>query len=201
MNGRLVGPALAGALVVSLGALTPVAASAADEDSGVFVYAQGGGYSPVQDLNDPGTAQFKTGFVAGGGLGYRFNRYVALRGNFNFARTEADARTFVIDGTKFNRFLYDADVQLRYPSDGGLAPYLFAGGGAVTVKQDIDNAPDSFTKGAGKFGVGLSYDFPKSGASVFAEGTGWVYKWDRFGFDKTQVDIAWTAGVAYRFGR
>jgi opacity protein-like surface antigen len=182
------------------GALLPGSARAEDE-RGVIVFAQGGGYSPVTDLDDAGSASFKTGFAVGGGVGYQFNRHVALRGNFTFARTEADAPAFGFDATKFNRFLYDADVQLRYPTQSGFTPYVFAGGGATTIKQDIDSDPPSFTKGAGKVGVGVAYEIADSNLSVYAEGTGWLYKWDRNGFDKTQFDVAWTAGLSYRFGR
>ena len=47
---------------------------------------------------------------------------------------------------------------------------------------------DSFTEGAGKFGVGFSYQIPRSKVRLYIEGAGWVYKWDRYGFDKTQFD-------------
>jgi Outer membrane protein beta-barrel domain len=194
--------AVAGALLCAI-ALAPVTARAAEEHRGFMVYLQGGGYSPVADLTEDGTASFKTGFVVGGGVGYRFNRYLALRGSLNYARTEAEAarRTarHAVNGMDVDRLLYDADLQLRYPTERGFSPYVFAGGGAVTISPDVDGV-DSFTKGAGKFGIGFSYDFRDSGVSLFAEGTGWVYGFDRYDFDKTQVDIAWTAGIAYRFG-
>jgi hypothetical protein len=198
MSSKLTACALATLAMVSLGTVS----ARAQDDRGVVVFAQGGGYSPVTDLNDAGTASFKTGFVVGGGIGYQFNRYVVARGNFNFARTEAQAPGSAMDATKYNRFLYDADLQLRYPFPNGVTPYVFGGGGAVTIKQDVTSAT-SFTKPAGKFGVGLAYQFPHSGASLFAEGTGWAYNWDKDlnpRFDKTQVDIAWTAGLSYRFG-
>ena len=51
-----------------------------------------------------------------------------------------------------------------------------------------------------KFGVGLSYRIPRSGVGVYAEGTTWVYKWDRYGFDRTQFDTTWSGGISYRFG-
>ena len=112
---------LAAVAVLATGTLAPADARAEDE-RGVVVFAQGGGFSPLADLNDAGSATFKTGFATSGGIGYQFNRYVVLRGAFTFARTEADAPAFSIDSTKFNRFAYDADVQLRYPTDAGLTP-------------------------------------------------------------------------------
>jgi hypothetical protein len=195
-SGWCEGAVLSCALAVTTGVLAPSGARAADDVRGAFVSVQGGGYSPLRDLDDAGTASFKTGYMVGGSVGYQFTRHVAVRGSFSFARTEADAPLRSFDGSKFNRFFYDADVQLRYPTDGGLSPYVFVGGGGVTV----DNAV-SFAKGAGKFGVGLSYDFKDSGFGVFVEGTGWMYDFEDHGFDKTQVDVAWTGGIVYRLGR
>jgi opacity protein-like surface antigen len=176
-----------------------------DEGRGVVVFAQGGGFSPLTHLDELGSTDFKTGYNVGGGVAYQVNRYVAVRGNFTFARAEAryaGAGTINdIAGTKFNRFLYDADVQLRYPLKGGAAPYVFVGGGAVTVKQDVTPEQPSFTKGAGKVGVGLSYRIPRSNVGLYVEGAGWLYKWDRNGFDKTQFDTTWSGGISYRFGR
>jgi opacity protein-like surface antigen len=189
---------LAGALSCAI-LLAPTAAGAADDEPGFLVYLQGGGYSPVTDLDDDGAASFDTGYVLGGGIGYRFNRHVALRTSFNYARTDVDLGRSQAGNVDFERLIYDIDLQLRFPTQSGFAPYVFAGGGGITMEPDIEGA-DSFTKGAGKFGLGFSYDFSNSGVSLFAEGTGWVYGFDRFGYDKTQVDIAWTAGVAYRFG-
>ncbi len=174
------------------------------EGRGVVVFAQGGGFSPLTHLDELGSTDFKTGYNVGGGVAYQVNRYVAVRGNFTFARAEAryaGAGTINdIAGTKFNRFLYDADVQLRYPLKGGAAPYVFVGGGAVTVKQDVTPEQPSFTKGAGKVGVGLSYRIPRSNVGLYVEGAGWLYKWDRNGFDKTQFDTTWSGGISYRFG-
>ena len=168
------------------------------------MFAQGGGFSPLTHLDELGSTDFKTGYNVGGGVAYQVNRYVAVRGNFTFARAEAryaGAGTINdIAGTKFNRFLYDADVQLRYPLKGGAAPYVFVGGGAVTVKQDVTPEQPSFTKGAGKVGVGLSYLIPRSNVGLYVEGAGWLYTWDRNGFDKTQFDTTWSGGISYRFG-
>lgn len=173
----------------------PVAAQERD-DRAIVIYAHGGGFSALADLNDAGTADFKTGFDVGGGVAFQVNKYVALRGNFTFARATARGTTS-ISGAKFNRFFYDGDVQLRYPFEGGFAPYVFAGGGGVTIEPS--DGGSSFTKGAGKVGLGLSYQIPRSNVGLYAEGTGWIYKWDRNGFDKTQFDTTWSAGISYRF--
>src|SRR5712691_7284476 len=74
----------------------------------VVVYGAGGGFNSFAHLDAAETTNFKTGFNVGAGAGYQFNRYVALRGNFTFARAEAqsDLRSISIAGTKFNRLLY-----------------------------------------------------------------------------------------------
>ena len=69
----------------------------------------------------------------------------------------------------------------------------------MTVKHDVTPDEPTFTKGAGKFGLGVSYQFPRSNVGVYAEGTTWVYKWDRYGFDRTQFDTTWSGGFSYRF--
>lgn len=169
-------------------------------ERGPFLFANGGGFSHLANLNDAGTADFKTGFAVGAGGGYRVNRNVALRGNFQFARAEARVPFApAINGTKFNRYLYDADVQLRYPTDSGVAPFMFVGGGVINVHQAIPSDPKSFYKGAGKVGLGLEYRIPDTKASVFAQGTGWMYKWDRLGFNRTQFDTTWTGGFMVHF--
>jgi len=107
-----------------------------DRDRGVLLRVQGGGYSPLAHLDPPDLVKFKTGFNLGGSVGYQINRYAAVRGNFAWARGEGRDRsagfTSGLGGVKFNRFLYDGDVQLRYPFASGVAPYVFGGGGAVT---------------------------------------------------------------------
>jgi hypothetical protein len=193
----------AGAALLVLAA-APQLRAQEDRNDGpaIVLYGAGGGFDSLVHLDAADTTNFKTGFSVGGGAAYQFDKYVALRGNFTFARAEAqsDLGTIAITGTKFNRFLYDADLQLRYPLQGGVAPYVFVGGGVVTVKHDVTPDEPNFTKGAGKFGVGLSYQIPKSNVGVYVEGTTWVYNWDRYGFNRTQFDTTWTGGVSYRFG-
>ncbi len=186
------------ALLLSL--LAPGAAFAqttADRPS-VLLFANGGGSSSVTDLNDAGTASLGTGWTAGGGIGWQFNPYVAVRGTFDFARAEGDGSANAFNGQQFNRYFYGGDVQLRYPTTSGFAPYLLLGAGAVTV-DNADNASfDSFTKFAGKGGLGVEYAMPRSNVGLFAQATSYVYQFDRNGFDKTQADLLWTAGLSYR---
>ena len=190
-----------GALVLALGAGAGQAASA--QDHAVRVFARGGGYNALTDLNDAGTSDFKkVGYNVGGGLGVQANRYVTVRGDFSFGRNELRTNQLAT-GVRTNRFFYDAALQLQYPTASGFEPYLFAGGGAVTVHQ-VGTSGENKTRAAGTFGLGLSYQIPRTNFGIFAEGKSWLYRFDKLngalaGFNKTQYEVAWTGGLSYRF--
>jgi hypothetical protein len=189
--------------VASMGAWSSGAQAQGDYDGpggqGVVLYAHGGAFSPLTHLDEAKTVDFNTGYNVGGSVAYHLNRHVALRGNFTFARAKARAeglaRVDSIGGTMFNRFIYDVDLQLRHSLRGDVAPYLFVGAGGITVQRDTVRTQSSFTKGAGKAGLGLSYQIPTSEVSVYVEATGWIYKWDHYGFNKTQFDATWSGGI------
>jgi opacity protein-like surface antigen len=199
------------ALIVAL--LAPAAASAqVDPNSNPYYssvgsrpalifFANGGGNSSLTNLNDAGTASLNTGWSAGGGLGVQLNRYLAVRAAFDFARTEGQGPgAGVLAGQTLNRYFYGGDVQLRYPTAAGFAPYLLVGAGAVTIDARHDGAFESFTKLAGKGGLGVEYQL-RDNVALFAQGATYVYDYDRSGFDKTQLDLLWTAGLSYRLPR
>lgn len=170
----------------------------------LVLYAHGGMYNPLAHLDDGKNVDFKSAFSLGGGTAYRISRNLALRGNFTWVRAEARDSSFSaissIAGDKFNRYIFDGDLQLRYPLRGGATPYAFVGGGGVRVERDVSRDTAAFTKGAGKFGLGLGYQIPQSNVGLYIEGAGWIYKWDRNGFNKTQLDTTVSGGLSYRFG-
>jgi len=195
---------LIGALALVLPTLASAQApAAAPHEAGpaVVVFANGGGGSPANNLNDAGTADFKTGWSVGGGAGIQINQYLAIRGVFDYLRNKGEVNSIAFPGQRFNNYFYGGDLQLRYPTASGFAPYLLAGAGAVTIDNKDDAAFERFTKFAGKGGLGLEYALPNSGAGIFLQGTSYIYKFDRGGFNTTQYDILWTAGLSYRFGR
>ncbi|TAK17073.1 MAG: porin family protein [Acidobacteria bacterium] len=188
--------------LVAVAAAAP--AQAQTSTTGAVVAVQGGGFSALTNLNDPGTADYKTGFNLGAAAGYQVNSILTVRGSFTFVRAETRGTALpavIKAGTMMNQYRYGAELQLKAPLSNGVSPYLVAGGGAITFKPDTTPASDSITKPAGKLGAGLNFEIPKSNASVFVEGAGWLYKFDHFGFDKTQFDLTWSAGLSYRFGR
>jgi opacity protein-like surface antigen len=191
---------LTAALLVSL--LTPGIAQGQDDgrtihQSTLIIFANGGGNSALTDLNDAGSASLETGWTAGGGVGLQLNRYVAVRGTFDYAQSDGEG-TSALSGQSLNRYFYGGDVQLRYPTASGIAPYVILGAGAVTIDNPDNVTFDRFTKFAGKGGLGLEYVLPQSNVGFFAQATTYVYDFDRNGFDKTQIDVLWTGGLSYR---
>ena len=188
-----------GALAAALIVATPAAA----QDRAVAIFARGGVYNALTSLNDAGTADFqKVGYNVGGGVGVQLHKYVGLRGDFTFGRNEL-RNNALATGDKLNRFFYDAAVQLQYPTAVGITPYVFAGGGGVTI-HEVGTSGQDKTKGTGTFGLGLNYTVPGTGLGLFAEGKGWLYQVSNLNgalspFDKTQVEIGWSGGVSYRF--
>ncbi|MGH7510521.1 MAG: outer membrane beta-barrel protein [Gemmatimonadales bacterium] len=190
---------VAAALLLSL--LVPATAQAqaneAFERPNLVLFANGGGNSSLTDLDDAGSASLETGWSAGGGVGVQLNPYLAVRGTFDFAQSDGEGAT-ALSGQSLNRYFYGGDVQLRYPTASGFAPYLLLGAGAVTIDSPDVGTFDSFTKFAGKGGLGVEYALPQSSVGLFAQASSYVYDFDRNGFDKTQVDLLWTAGLSYR---
>lgn len=175
---------------------------AGSTEAGVVLAVSGGGLSSAVDLNDAGTANFKTGFNVGGALGYQFNPNVEVRATYAFGRSSTAGTALpasIVAGTKLNRHYYGAELKLNAPVAGGITPYLLLGGGAVTFQPDTTPSQDSFTKAAGKAGVGVSYVIPSSNISVFVEGSGWAYGFDKYSFDKTQFDLTWSGGFSIKF--
>ncbi len=178
-----------------------VASPAVAQQKSVSLAVAGGGFNGVTNLNDPGTADFQdTGYSLGATVGVDLSRYVALRGDFTFARNQLrlnDANT----GSHLNRFFYGAALQVQYPGEQGWTPYAFVGGGAVTL-DPADGPEDSHTKGAGLAGVGLSYTIPGTNFGIGVEGQGWLYGFSKLdgnlaGYDKRQFEVTWSAKASY----
>jgi len=197
----------AAALAAVLGATLSAPAAAHDywhpqAGKAIQVFTQGGVYSPLADLDDAGNVDFRTGFNLGGGAAYQFDEHLAVRLALNFARAKArtgDLALAHIDDTVFNRYLFDGDLQLRYPLARGWTPYAFLGAGGVTVERDVARLRSRFTRGAGKAGLGLGWLVPQRNVGVHLEAAGWIYQWDRYGFDRTQLDMTVNGGGSYRF--
>ncbi len=156
-----------------------------------------GGLSGAANLNPAGTADWRLGWIGSLDGTVWLQRNVGIRASGSWAQDSLRGAALPGRG-KFNKFTYDAAVVLRYPIQAGsatLSPYLLGGAGAISVHQL--GATDTWTKFAGNFGAGLEYRVGRIG--LRAEGRDFVYKFDRYGFDKTQHDIAWQGGLTLTF--
>jgi opacity protein-like surface antigen len=215
-------------VLLAVFAAAPVAAQSANTDRAFIIGVYGGGYDHIVNLHDAGsghgTADFTPAQTFGATAGVQLNRYVSLHGDFTFAQNRAEGDVSFA-GRRFNRFFYGAHVEAGYPLPGGITPYVFAGGGAVTIDEAGSDATiGAFTKPAGMFGAGFFYAL-FGRVSLFAEGKQLIYRWDRGGFtpmslyvpttegqvyrvevstgiiDRTQFDLTYTLGVSYQLKR
>jgi opacity protein-like surface antigen len=166
----------------------------------LMVGLYGGGYTHVINLNNAGTADFTQGYEVGGTAGVQLNEYVGLHGDFTYARNQARGAS-AFAGRDFNRFFYGAHLEFRYPFSSGITPYVFTGGGAITIAElGRDATMSLFTRPAAAFGLGISRTVPATQAQVFLEAKNLVYRWNEGGFDRIQWDFSYALGLSYRFG-
>lgn len=166
----------------------------------VTVGGRFGGFSEAANLNDPGTADWRLGWMASVDATVWVHQYVGIRAGAGWAQDSIRGTTSSLSGRrKFNKFFYDGDVVLRYPvrtASGAVIPYVLGGAGAVTLHR-LDSSDETFTKFAGNYGVGLEYRYKRIGFR--AEGRDLVYRFDGYGFDKTQHGIVWDGGLTVSF--
>ena len=156
-----------------------------------------GGLSGAANLNPAGTTDWRVGWIGSVDGTVWLQQYVGIRASGSWAQDSI--RNAAITGRgKFNKFNYDADLVLHVPvaaGSGTLYPYVVGGVGAISVHQL--GADSTWSKFAGNFGAGLEYRFGRVG--IRAEGRDFVYTFDRYGFDKTQHDVAWQGGLTLSF--
>lgn len=160
---------------------------------GVF----GGGFSPAEDLM--GGPEFDTSGAVGGTVTLWVQRYVGIRGNVLYAQTELQDANGSLAGEDPNVWAYGGELVLRLPAEGARAgdswfPYVVGGLGAKTY--DFDEA-DAETDFAGSFGGGIEYRYGRIGLQ--AEVRDFVSQFDQFGFDDTQHDVVYTAGLTLNY--
>ncbi len=179
------------------------ATSLAAQDRALIVSIYGGGADHLADLRSSPPVWFLPGWNLGASAGVQINRYFGLHGDFTFTRnptrgqsTFAGMPTFA--GNEVNRFYYGAHLEGRYPFSNGLAPFLFAGLGAVSVDQSGTDAFAPFTRPAAMYGGGLFYAIPQTRLEVFGEVKGLTYRWNTAGFRRTMVDVTYSGGLSYR---
>lgn len=195
----------AAALLLSI--LAPATASAQYGDTGdserptIHVFGQFGGASALMDMNLSGSATLKNSFIVGGGVGLQITPGFALRAGLDFSPAEGEGATNPVLGQMMNRMYYGVDLQARYVTERGLAPYFLLGLSGVSIENGDDDDFESFSGFAGKGGVGLEY-VPKAGPlSYSGQLTSYLYKYDADVFNRWQSDVLYTVGVKYRITR
>ena len=153
----------------------------------------GGGASASGDL---GTANWQTGWSAAANLMYRLSPKMGVRADAGFSQNDLNGTAAVPGAQTFDKMSYLASAVwqkngMMTPSRGKPMPYLLAGLGAVRVSDQ--GSDSSFTNVAGNLGLGVGYSLGKLG--LRAEGRDLIYKFDHFGYNKTQNDFLWQAGV------
>jgi opacity protein-like surface antigen len=148
-------------LVVLLGAGLAIPATA---QTRIGVGVGAGGALPIGDFGD----HFNTGWVAGAGL-----TIMPATAPVGF-RVDAHYGSFSEDGhdAKIKPLVFAGGVVLPLGKEGGLRPYVAAGGGMASVKFDDEDHPE-FSKTTTKFSWygagGLSFQLGDGGARLFVE--------------------------------
>ncbi len=152
-----------------------------------------GGASPNQSLGT--SADWKSGWSADANLGLRLTAKLGVRADANIAQNDLSGST-IPGEQRFNKVSYIASgVWQREEMPGTkVMPYVLAGVGAVRVSDK--GTDSSFTRFAGNVGAGVGYKLGRIG--LRAEGRDLMYKFDRFGYSKTQNDLLWQAGLTVR---
>lgn len=190
---RIVARIAAGALVLA-GAVAALDA----QQTELILSMYGGGADHLADLSSSGpAAYFMPGYNLGASVGVQLNRNLAVHGDFTYTRNPARGST-PFAGSDVNRFFYGAHLEARYPMGRGVAPFVFAGAGAVSVDQLGVDQFDPFTKPAAMYGGGMFFSLPRSRIEAFGEVKGLTYRWDRAGFDRMMFDVTYSVGVSYR---
>ena len=161
----------------------------------LLVFGHGGRMFSLTNLSEAGD-DLSAGRIFGGGVGLQIGTATALRASVNISESSHRGPTLNLGDPVLKRSYYGGDLMLGTPSDGGLAPYVFFGGGRVVV-DPAEPGTDTLTKWAGRLGAGVNYVPDNSFFVLFAEVGGWVYQFDLFGFDKLQFEPAVLGGIAF----
>lgn len=181
-------------VVLFLGSMMGQAELVAQEDFGIYIL--GGLANDPSDFDVEREVDYGTGVAYGGGLSYRFGPLLSIRGDVGRFQNSGDETGFVEEPVDFTRTFYTVKLQLSFEA-GHFTPYVFGGGGLVTLEREADNYGFDFTEATGAFGAGIHFGFPNSSVGVFLEGDGWIYS--RNTVEGSQFDTAVLGGMSFTF--
>ena len=170
------------------------AAIQAQEEGGLGLTVFAGAQNSPTAFDAFRSVEYDAGVRMGAGLVFFIDEYVSVRGSVAFAGNSGRETGAVSEDIDFSRTYYGAELKVGYPMDSGVAPYVFAGGGLVTVDRSSPSYSYDMTEGAGLIGLGASFRVNES-VSVFAEGQGWIYSRQTVG--GTQIDKTLNVGLTY----
>ena len=151
-----------------------------------------GGASSGSDLQS--TTDWKTGWSAGANIAYRIEPKFAVRADGNYAQNDLSASGTTPTTTTFDKTSLMGNAVWDFKGrEAKVSPYVLGGLGAVKVKDK--SLSESFSQFGGDVGLGADYNLGRLG--LRAEGRDVIYKFDHFGYNKTQNDIIWQGGLTY----
>lgn len=180
-------------LIFSLSMMVIAADPISAQARALILYGYGGRMLSLTDLSDAGD-NLGPGAVYGGGIGLQLHASSALRASFSSSRADLRGPTINTTDPAFERYYVGADLMIGTPTDAGLAPYFFLGGGRVAV--DPVEGGEGMASIAGRAGTGVNYVPDNSMVVLFAELGGWLYRFQLLGFDRLQINTAILGGLA-----
>jgi opacity protein-like surface antigen len=138
------------------------------------------------------STDWKTGWSAGLNVAYQLQPKLALRADGNYATNDLSQTSGTPASTTFDKLSLMGNAVWDFKGRAAkLSPYVLGGLGAVKVKEK--SLSQSFTQFGTNFGLGANYNLGRVG--LRAEGRDMIYKFDHFGYNKTQNDVLWQGGV------
>lgn len=155
--------------------------------------------------NQPGgfdvsrTVDYKPGMLIGGGAILRLFPRFAIRADVSYAMSSGQQSGAVGESVDLNRAYYGASMELRFPTELGLAPYAFAGGGLVNLRRTASSYNFQLTESAALLGAGIAYAFDNTPFTAFVQLNEWIY--NRTSAGGTQFDTSFGVGLGYAVSR
>ncbi len=162
----------------------------------LLLFGQAGRMYPLANLGSDAGDDMSPGRAFGGGLGFQVGPTAAIRAMVNVSRSNLRGPTVSFDDSTFTRSYIGLDLMFGAPSDAGLAPYIFFGGGRLCADPG-EPGVDTLVKPAGRLGTGMNYVPDNSFFVFFVEAAGWLYDFELLGFSSLQFDTALMGGLAF----
>jgi len=173
------------------GTFQPVAA----QSRALVMFGFGGRMLTFTDLSVDND-NLGAGGTYGGGIGLQLGGSSALRASVTVADGEYDGPTLALSTPSIQKVFYSLDLMFGSPSDMGLAPYFFVGGGRVSLNP-AEEGESNGSSLAGRAGVGVNFVPDNSFYVLFIEAVGWAYQFDALGFSRLQLNTALVGGLAF----